>query len=366
MHEERNENSTRLAPGAEQTLRSLDFRADPAPVPDEIPKEIAFLRPPWFRRWRLPILLLIASILSMTWAGLTVWSPVEILEEAYAQGSLFEVRRSVLANWIPGLIFSLALTAILGAHELGHYVVTRLYGIRSTPPLFIPFPISPIGTCGAVILMDGRQADRRQIFDIGIAGPLAGMVLAMPIAIAGLLVELPLRSGGIPSYIFGQPALIQGLSAVFSPSSAVPLSPATVSGPVWASGSQEWVAGIANIDMNPLLMAAWVGLLVTGLNMIPISQLDGGHVIFGLLGRRSRLFSWGAYVACIAYVVFSAIVYRQGLFVVMLILVSLMGIQHPPSRNDHVPLGVPRQLLGWLTLLLPLLCIPLRPVTVAF
>ena len=108
-----------------------------------------------------------------------------------------------------------------------------------------------------------------------------------------------------------------------------------------------------------------MGLLVTGLNMIPISQLDGGHVVFGLLGRRSSVFSWCTYVACVSYVIYTAVVYKQGLFVVMLLLVSLMGVAHPPSRDDDARLGWPRQLLGWLTLLLPLLCIPLRPVTIS-
>ena len=110
-------------------------------------------------------------------------------------------------------------------------------------------------------------------------------------------------------------------------------------------------------------MAAWVGLLVTGLNMIPISQLDGGHVIFGLLGKKSHLFSLLAYASCIAYVIFGALVFGQGMFVLMLVLVTIMGIKHPPSRNDAVELGLFRTLLGWATLCLPLLCIPLRPVT---
>ncbi|MBU6237997.1 MAG: site-2 protease family protein [Planctomycetes bacterium] len=341
----------KLAPGADQTLQSLEFRLDPSPA-EQAPASSLVQTRSWFRRWRVPLLLLVASIASMTWAGLTAWSPVEVLEKSWEQNSLFEVRRSILANWIPGLLFSLSLTAILGAHELGHYLVTRAYGIRSTPPLFIPFPISPIGTCGAVILMDGRQADRRQIFDIGIAGPIAGMFLAIPVAIAGMMLELPLWSGTGPSYIFGQPVLIQWLSEWFASATAV-------------SMSHLGEPGIANTDMNPLLMAAWVGLLVTGLNMIPISQLDGGHVIFGLLGRRSRIFSWCVYAACVGYVVYGAIVYKQGLFVVMLLLVSLMGIPHPPSRNDDVTLGWPRQVLGWSTLLLPLLCIPLRPVTMS-
>jgi Zn-dependent protease len=342
----------KLAPGADQTLRSLDFRLDQTLPVEPLQPQIESPGRTWFRRWRVPLILLVAAIASMTWAGLTAWSPVEILERAWEQNSLFEVRRSILANWVPGVLFSLSLTAILGAHELGHYALTRAYGIPSTPPLFIPFPISPIGTCGAVILMDGRRADRRQIFDIGIAGPLAGMVLAIPIAIAGLMIELPLRTGVGPAFVFGQPVLIQVLAEWIAPPTAI-------------SMSYLGEPGIANTDMNPLLMAAWVGLLVTGLNMIPISQLDGGHVVFGLLGRRSSVFSWCTYVACVSYVIYTAVVYKQGLFVVMLLLVSLMGVAHPPSRDDDARLGWPRQLLGWLTLLLPLLCIPLRPVTIS-
>lgn len=316
-----------------------------------------------YRRWKLPVILLMASIVSMTWAGLTVWAPVETIEAAFSQGSLFEVRRSVLANWYPGLLFSLALTAILGSHELGHYIVTRWYQIRSTPPLFIPFPISPIGTCGAVILMDGRQADRRQIFDIGIAGPLAGLLVAIPIAIVGLISELPLRSGGVPSYTFGQPLLIQGLEALVGQSAAVTMTPTPKPSTDWFGWSPAWVEGVQNIDMNPLLMAAWVGLLVTGLNMIPISQLDGGHVIFGLMGAKAHVISKFTYAACLLYVSYGALVFGQGMFVLMLVLVTFMGIKHPPSRNDRVAMGLPRQVLGWLTLSLPLLCIPLRPVT---
>jgi membrane-associated protease RseP (regulator of RpoE activity) len=145
---------------------------------------------------------------------------------------------------------------------------------------------------------------------------------------------------------------------------AIPMTPDIQAGSGWLFES-KWVYGITNVDMNPLLMAAWVGLLVTGLNMIPISQLDGGHVIFGLLGEKSRFVSWTTYFVCVAYVIFGAVIYRQGLFVVMLILVSLMGVKHPPSRNDNVPVGFFRQALGWCTLLLPILCIPMRPVTLA-
>ncbi|XZE18581.1 site-2 protease family protein [Pirellulaceae bacterium SH449] len=295
------------------------------------------------RRWTMPIFLFVATMVSMTWAGIAAWNPMNVWELSLYEGSMFTIRQHVLANWESGLVFSLSLAAILGAHELGHYFVTKLYRIPSTLPLFIPFPIGPTGTCGAVILMDGFKADRKQIFDIGIAGPLAGLVFAIPIAWFGLLSEnYPATTGS--TIQFGQPLGISLLNMLANPTSPV---------------SIDWVP---NTSMNPLLMAAWVGLLVTGLNMIPISQLDGGHVLFGLLGRKSAIVSLGIYLACVVYVVFSSIKYGEPVFILMLILIPLMGIGHPPSRNDDVQLGWGRILLGAMALLIPVFCLPLRPI----
>ena len=305
-------------------------------------------------RWLVPLLLLLATLISMTWAGIAAWSPMGLLGNAYESGSLFEVRRHVLANWIPGLLFSVSLTIILGAHELGHYFATRIYRIQSSLPIFIPFPISPTGTCGAVILMDGMRADRRQIFDIGLAGPLAGLVFAIPIAAIGLMYGQPPQTRGQPVH-FGQPIAIQALAQLFP----VQLDTSNKSG-----GNRETIRAesISNEAMNPMLMAAWVGFLVTGLNMVPISQLDGGHVIFGLMGRRSRLVCWLTYLSCIGYVTYTSIRFGQPEYIVMLLLIPMMGIAHPPSRDDDVPLGLPRQIIGVASLAIPLLCIPMRPI----
>ena len=307
-------------------------------------------------RWKVPLLLLFATLASMTWVGLAAWSPMELLEAAFYRGSLFEVRRHILANWIPGLLFSVSLTIILGAHELGHYFATRLYGIRSSLPIFIPFPVSPIGTCGAVILMDGHQADRRQIFDIGLAGPLAGLVFALPIAAMGLMYGEPPKTRS-HSMQFGQPIVVQALAQV------VPVRVAT-DGNVEMKNPVVKMDRISNDSMNPMLMAAWVGFLITGVNMVPISQLDGGHVIHGLMGRDSRVVCWIAYLACIAYVIYTSIVFKQPMFILMVLLIPLMGVTHPPSRNDNVPLGVPRQIIGAASLVLPFLCIPLQPIVI--
>jgi len=309
--------------------------------------------------WLVPLLLLLATLISMTWAGIAAWVPGHLLEIAFQRGSLLEVRRQVLANWQPGLIFSLSLAVILGAHELGHYFATRIYGIQSSLPIFIPFPLAPMGTCGAVILMDGMKADRRQIFDIGLAGPLAGLVFAIPIAAIGLMYGEPPQTQG-HSVQFGQPILIQALAEALQASND-------------SDGQNDFVVqnaiqqkiiktkSIGNDSMNPLLMAAWVGFLVTGINMVPMSQLDGGHVIFGLMGRRSGPVCWMIYLVCIGYVSYTSYMFGEPMFVLMLLLIPLMGIPHPPSSDDTISLGLPRQIIGSISLVIPVLCIPLRP-----
>lgn len=290
---------------------------------------------------RVAVWLAVATVLSTFWAGVGAWVPMVPLDMAMQQSSLMPVRQALLANWSAGLQFSLGLMAILAAHELGHYVMTIIYRVPSTPPLFIPFPfLSPIGTMGAVIMMQSGQADRKQIFDIGLAGPLAGLLVAFPILVWGLVDSNPVAYAPSKMLVMGQPLLIQWLAAWLVPDRAA-----------------SFVA-ITNNEASPLLMAAWVGLLVTGLNMMPLGQLDGGHVTFGLVGHNSFWIAVAAIAGAIAYMVYA----RIGIFVLMLILVLLMGLRHPPSSNDDCRLGWPRQLLGWCSLVLPVLCIPANPI----
>ncbi len=125
----------------------------------------------------------------------------------------------------------------------------------------------------------------------------------------------------------------------------------------------EKYISIVNTESSPLLMAAWVGLLVTGLNMMPIGQLDGGHVVFGLLGRRSTWVGTAVLASAAFYMAYYAVVYQQmHIFALMFILALLMGPRHPPSRDDSRELGWQRQILGWLSLAIPVLCIPANPI----
>ena len=295
------------------------------------------------RMHRLAFWLAFATILSTFWAGVGAWVPTTPFSLAMQEGSLMPVRQALLANWYGGLEFSLGLMAILVAHELGHYVLTIVYKVPSTPPLFIPFPFySPIGTMGAVIMMQSGSADRKQIFDIGLAGPLAGLVVAIPILIYGITHAQPIAYAPDEALIMGQPLLIQWLAGWLVPDQAAKF------------------VSVANTEASPLLMAGWVGLLVTGLNMMPLGQLDGGHVTFGLLGPKSYWIALGALAAAIGYMLYSQIV----IFSLMLVLVMLMGLKHPPSSDDSRALGLPRQIIGWASLILPVICIPANPLSV--
>lgn len=285
------------------------------------------------RRSSWPWILFFLTILSTIWVAVADWAPSTLLDECLQSQSVMPFRRAVLANWPQGLLYSFYLLLILVAHELGHFLVAKWYRVPATAPIFLPFPINFIGTMGAVIAMRGHEADRKQIFDIGIAGPLAGLVLAIPIAFLGayqLDRTLP-ASGGIGLEV---PLGIRWLIQIWDPS---------------YSGEVIWLS-----QLNPAFMAAWVAFLVTGMNMMPVSQLDGGHVTYGLFGRFAHWIGSGVLMFGIAYMV-----YKQTLILMlMIVLIILMGPHHPPTRDDSVKIGWPRYLLGLGSLVIPILCFP--------
>lgn len=289
---------------------------------------------------KIAVWLAIFTFLSTFWAGVTNWAPSYALDMSSQVGSLFPIRMIVLANWQGGLEFALALMGILAAHEFGHYLFTLYYRVPSTPPLFIPFPVSSIGTCGAVIAMQGGEADRRQIFDIGLAGPIAGLLVAIPVMIYAMWHPHPLEYAPYRMMSMGNPLLVQWMAQWLVPDQA------------------DRYISVLNTEASPLMMAAWVGLLVTGLNMMPVGQLDGGHVAFGLLGPKSMWLGIAVLIAAAGYMIY----FQVPIFSLMLILVLLMGPRHPPSRDDTRQLGLPRQILGWLSLAIPILCIPANPI----
>lgn len=285
------------------------------------------------RRVGLPLVLFIATCLSTFWVGCAEYKPLEGL------GNYQMMAHIIATNWQEGLIYMGAVLAILLTHEMGHFVMTVRHRIPASYPLCIPVPINPIGTMGAVISMDGMKADRKQIFDIGIAGPLAGLVVAIPILWVGVA-RLDLDQATYPLEIqLNSPLIVQWMVERLHPK--------------WVEKAQ-WI-GISQV--NPYFMAGWVGMLITGLNMLPISQLDGGHTLYGLFGRRSYTYARGFVVVAIAYVVIH--LDQAAIWTPMLILVILMGIHHPPTANDKVELDDFRWLLGVASLAIPIICFPL-------
>ncbi len=304
--------------------------------------------PPERRHLLLPIVLFLATCLSTFWTGAVDWRPILHIDSFERAGQMFlqeweqgavcsaftRAGNALVEDWKRGLIYMAAVMGILLTHEMGHFLTALREKIPASLPFFIPVPILPFGTMGAIIGIQGSQADRRQTFDLGIAGPLAGLAVAVPVTWIGIcqLNPAPNPGTGIPLYnplIFT--LLIDYLRPDLPGNSVLYMS-----------------------QFNPLLMAGWVGMLVTGLNMLPISQLDGGHVAYALLGRRGHLLARGLVVVAII----SILIWEAYMWVVMLVLVILMGVDHPPTADDCAPLGWPRRLIGYASLAIPILCFP--------
>jgi Zn-dependent protease len=297
-------------------------------------------RPARRRRLGLPVCLFAATCLSTFFAGATNWQPLMALMNTDGWATV-GWRQLLIRNWDQGLIYMGCVLAILLTHEMGHFVAALLYRVPASLPYFIPFPVAPIGTMGAVIGMEGHRANRRGIFDIGLAGPLAGLVAAAPILWLGIM-KLDLQT---PVYgeLYDCPLLIKWTAA-------------------WLRPEYAGLSAVGSSQLNPYFMAGWVGLLITGLNMLPVSQLDGGHVVYALLGRRAHWIARGFILLAITYIV----VERAWIWTLMLILVMLIGPDHPPTSNDRVRLGWFRYTLGFASLVIPILCFPPRgivPVT---
>lgn len=223
-----------------------------------------------------------------------------------------------------GPAYAGAVMLILLTHEMGHYVQARRYHVAASLPYFLPMPISPIGTMGAIIVMRDRIRHTKALFDIGISGPLAGLVPTVLFTVIGLKRATvgPVPEG--PGLFFGEPLLFQFLAR-------------------WILGE---VPEGATILLGPLGMAGWVGIFITALNLIPIGQLDGGHVLYALLGKRAHAVA----MFLLGCAMVAVIVGRYWGWSLMILLLLFFGPKHPPTRDDSVRLGWGRMVLGWATL----------------
>lgn len=234
-------------------------------------------------------------------------------------------------------LYSACVMAILTAHEFGHYFAARFHRVPATLPFFIPAPLI-FGTMGAVIRMSPLIPNRRALFDIAAAGPLAGIALAIPISFIGMLgserVLVPEDSMGIQ---FGDPLLFQAFDRLLF------------------GAPQEGTV----LLINDIAFAGWVGLFVTALNLLPIGQLDGGHISYAVFSRRSVTLAWVAFLVLGTISVLSNLQY-----LVLLVLLLFMGIRHPPTLHDTMSLGRSRRRVALLLFGVFVLCFTPDPVMI--
>ena len=283
------------------------------------------------------------TVLTTTWAG-AAQQGVDLLQNP--------------GQFAVGLPYALGLLAILGVHELGHYVAARRHGIHVTLPYFIPVPFA-LGTFGAFIQMRSPAENRRALFDVAVAGPLAGLVVAIPLLLIGLQ-----SSAVVPGQVVGG-----RLTTPEEPASLEETAPPVVVGGT-SAGSSLLLALLAQLALpealrygcvlqfSPLAFAGWLGLFITGLNLMPVGQLDGGHTVRALFGHRvGRAISS---VALWSLLLLGLFVWR-GLLMWAILAFFIAGNPTPPL-DDLTPLTPGRRWLGYATLgLLLLILVPLPP-----
>ena len=228
-----------------------------------------------------------------------------------------------------GIPFSASLMLILGVHETGHYLTSRRWGVRASLPYFIPVPHPLLGTMGAFIRVRSPIPNRNALVDIGASGPLAGFFVAVVVTAIGLMgsemVSAPTEGG-----------LLLGNSLIFS------LLVRMVLG--------EIPDGY-DVLLSPMAFAGWIGLFVTALNLLPVGQLDGGHVIYGLFGERHRIIAR----ATVLFLLPMGFLW-MGWLLWAFLLILILGMRHPPPYDPYTPLDDGRRITGYLALLVFALC----------
>ncbi len=258
---------------------------------------------------------------------------------------------------VHGWKYSLAILLILTSHEMGHYLFARHHGMKVTLPYYLPLPLPGFhfGTLGAFIKIKSPIPNRSALLNVGAFGPLSGFVVSLFFLIYGyaVLPDLP----GIIAYVEKiHPWNVQGeyLNLVLGKSL------------LFAFFND--IVGGGRLPMSemyhfPFIFAGWVGLLVTAINLIPIGQLDGGHILYALIGRRAKLVGVGAFVLMLLLNFVLIIRYFSFIWVMWIVLIYLLiGFRHPPTMDDSVPLSDVQRVIGWFCLLLFILCFTPLPI----
>jgi len=322
--------------GTSSDLPDIDFSAA-RPISEEPP---VFIPPaPSYRLRREPLLryvvLFALTVLSTTQAGGLHYA-------IFTSGFSEQIPRIPLVSLLlHGLWYSLSILAILGCHELGHYFACRYYRVDASRPYFLPMPFLLTGTLGAFIRIRAPIPGKRALFDIGIAGPIAGFIVAVPVLLMGMhmstVVKIPENFSG-DLIELGEPLLFRAAE--------------------WLTFGN--IPDGYSVNMHPMAFAAWFGMLATALNLFPIGQLDGGHISYAVLGRRSTAVTM-VMVPCLiglSFVSTSWVVWT----VLTVCMLFAFGPRHPRVVDEEMPLDSSRLWLAAFALLMFILCFTPAPI----
>jgi hypothetical protein len=302
----------------------------PVPLPPESYPES---RP----RYGLAFLLFTLTFLCATTLGpaLLLWSRTDITTDLLpflTPGTILRVWTDRELLWL-GLSYSAPALFILLSHEMGHYIACRRYRLPATLPYFLPMPYM-LGTLGAFIKIKAPLRSKRELFDVGVAGPLAGFAALLPFLFYGVAHSEVARVDAVAG-------------SILVPGRCLALEIAT-----WAFHGQ-WLGKGMTLNLHPFALAAWFGLLATAINLIPIGQLDGGHILYAVAGRWQRRLALPFWVALgLAGILWPG-------WLLWCVLTLLMGLYHPPVRDERVPLDRKRRWLAVVALVILILSFPL-------
>ncbi len=264
-------------------------------------------------------------LLSTTLFILTVITTTFIGGSAFEQFYVTNTTIFSISFWIGGLTYSIPLMAILFSHEMGHYLTAKRYGLVTTPPYFVPAP-TLIGTFGAFIRIKSPFFGKRELFDVGISGPIAGFAVAVPVLVTGLFLSRVITVTPAPGNFidFGEPILYTLIKPLIFPH----------------------IPPGGDILLHPTAFAGWIGMLVTSLNLLPVGQLDGGHIAYAVLGRKANRVSFSliAILAVLSY-------FYEG-WLLWIGLLLILGLRHPVLPYATDTLDATRKKLAILALVI--------------
>jgi len=311
----------------------LDPGGDDSGLPMPFPQVLWRPQSKFHDRVWLHVLLFVLTVATTTFAGAGHYASFQ--SDFVPQ----PVPTALAGLLLRGFWYSATILAILGSHELGHYFACRYYDVDASLPFFLPVPIVLTGTLGAFIRIREPIPTKRMLFDIGLAGPIAGFMVAVPALFWGLAMSRVVRlPPDFTGFSLGEPLLFQLASKL-----------------LWGTPPDGY-----SLNLHPVAFAAWFGLLATALNLFPIGQLDGGHISYAVLGRRSTTVTLVAIGVALFLTYFST-----SWLVWTLLLVAMLvkfGPRHPPTFDEHVPLDRTRLILALVALAIFVVCFTPAPI----